>query len=280
MREIKKVLIPVDLSAPNDEFLNYSKFVVNGLKAEGILMHVMPDILGGYIPYDIVFEELEKTVESLKSSVESALQELADKYGFAYAFDVGSPYAKIVEFVEKEKIDFVVVNGGKPGEEIGTQAHKITRKASVPVLVYKNHEPKIKKILFTTDLSEKAEEAFPCALLLKEKFGARLTAFHVVEPISGYFDESMIGGIPLLDVKELENVALKNLKEKFKEADEHVVEVGAPTPQVIMDYAKENGYDVIVMATHGRSGLEKILLGSVTEKIVRFSHVPVLVSRV
>ncbi len=275
----EKILIPIDINRENEDFLKYSKFFVEKWQAEGILIHVVPDLLGGYIPYDVKLDELEKMFEELKAGVESVLKNLAERFGFTYAIETGSPYVKTVEFIQKNGVSLVIVNGGEPGKELGTQAYKIARKSPAPVLVYRRHEPEISKILFTTDLSETADRAFPCALKIKDKFGAKLTALHIVEPITGYFDEGLVSGMPLLDIENLKETALNMMSSKFKEADEVVVEVMSPTGDAIIEYAESNGFDLIVMATHGRSALEKILLGSVTEKVVRFSKVPILVSR-
>ena len=241
---------------------------------------MIPDIFGSYVPYNVRLDDVEKAVQTLRQNVESVLSELSDTYGFEYGYDIGSPYLKIVEFIKNNDIDLVLVNGGKPGEEIGTQAHKVACKAAVPVLVYKAHSTRIGKVLYTTDLSEKSEESYPLALEFKNKFGATLTVFHVIEPITGYFDDTLLSGLPVFNLEELQKSALATIKERFKECDEHVVEIGSSTADTIIGYAKENGFDLIVMSTHGRGGLEKILLGSVTEKVVRFSHTPVLVSRI
>lgn len=279
MKMSEKILIPIDINRKNEDFLRYSKFFAENWGGEGILIHVIPDILGGYIPYDVKLDELEKMVEEIKTGVESILKGLADQYGFSYMMDVGSPYAKIVDIIKSHGFGMVLVNGGEPGKELGTQAYKIARKSPVPVLVYRHHDPVIRKVLYTTDLSVISESAFPCALKVKERFGARLTALHIVEPITGYFDEGMVSGMPILDIENLKDTAINLMKQKFEGADEVVVEVLSPTADAILEYADGSGFDVIVMATHGRSALEKILLGSVTEKVLRFSKVPVIVSR-
>ncbi len=280
MKELRKILISIDISEDYKNFLGYSKFITENLHAHGILFHVIPDVFGSYVPYDVRLDDVEKAVQTLRQNVESVLSDLSRKYGFEYGYDMGSPYLKIVEFIQNNDIDLVLVNGGEPGEEIGTQAHKVARKAAVPVLVYKTHSPKIEKILYTTDLSEKSEESYPLALDFKKRFGAKLTVFHVIEPITGYFDDTLLSGVPVFNLEELQKSAYSTMKDRFKECDDHVVEIGSSTADTIIEFARENGFDLIVMSTHGRGGLEKILLGSVTEKVVRFSHTPVLVSRI
>jgi len=65
----------------------------------------------------------------------------------------------------------------------------------------------------------------------------------------------------------------------FDDIETHAAVRGGEPYQVILDYADENDIDVIVMGTHGRTGLERYLIGSVTEKVVRLSNVPVLTVR-
>lgn len=140
-----------------------------------------------------------------------------------------------------------------------------------------------KKILIATDGSENSEEAEKHGLALAKKSHATVTALHVIEGI--HTPRSITSPASLLLDEQIEL-----LREEGRKVVEHVVEKGKKmgvevTPVVqeghpaheILEHAKD--YDLIVVGTLGRSGISHLLLGSVAEKVVRHSPVPVLVVR-
>lgn len=114
---------------------------------------------------------------------------------------------------------------------------------------------------------------------------AELTALYVIDPVAGA--HSVGGGTPIAGEEWYEDTK-EQAEEVFGEARElaaeHGVdletttEVGRPA-RTIVEYAEEKDFDGIVMGSHGRSGVSRILLGSVAETVVRRSSVPVTVTR-
>jgi nucleotide-binding universal stress UspA family protein len=143
--------------------------------------------------------------------------------------------------------------------------------------------PVVRKILFTTDLSDLSFEAWPHAIGLAEKFGAELHAVVALEepyalaPYEQY-------GVLLQALKDVKPQVEQRLAERTKDRPSSVtvrnavLETSSPS-QAILDYVKREKIDLVVAATHGRSGLPHLLLGSFAEKLVRTSPVPVLVVR-
>lgn len=133
-------------------------------------------------------------------------------------------------------------------------------------------------ILVPTDGSAESEAAFEHALGLAEMHGSTIHALFVVEPV--YTGD--VGTGQYLDVMEEDGERIvAELAERADSAGAETatdVRVGSPHRQ-ILEYAEENGVDLVVMGTHGRTGLNRYLLGSVTEKVVRLSDVPVLTVR-
>jgi nucleotide-binding universal stress UspA family protein len=140
-------------------------------------------------------------------------------------------------------------------------------------------------ILFATDFSESSEHAFKYALSLARKFESRLAIIHVInEPVDlrGFY-------VPHISFdkleEEIEQGALK-MMEKFCNANadatvkcESFVVPGIPYDEIIKK-AQELGADLIVVGTHGRTGLDHVLFGSTAEKVVRKSPVPVMTIRI
>jgi nucleotide-binding universal stress UspA family protein len=134
------------------------------------------------------------------------------------------------------------------------------------------------RILFPTDFSESAENALRYAISLAKKYGSKLYVVHVVEPFTYTTD---FGIDYSAQYKDLEASAKKLLDEIVVSikgnniAVEGAVLSGEPFVEIIK-HVKQKHIDLIVMATHGRTGIEHMLLGSVAEKVVRKSPCPVL----
>ncbi|MCS7229953.1 MAG: universal stress protein [Candidatus Kryptonium sp.] len=139
---------------------------------------------------------------------------------------------------------------------------------------------RIKKILLPTDLSPASISAFKYAKSLAEKYGASIYVLYILENIP-------ILAIHGLDLT-LERVE-KNMEENAKQQLEKIVKENLKTKSKvqifirkgvvddeILKFADEKKVDLIVMGTHGRTGIEYTLLGSITEKIVRKAKCPVL----
>lgn len=143
------------------------------------------------------------------------------------------------------------------------------------------------RILIPTDGSEVAEAAIEQAIDLAEKYDAELHALYVVDIDAvayslgteqvdrlrqGKFDE-------MTEIKQKAEDATAFVNELAAEHGIDVIErhsTGRPS-QVIVDYVEDHDIDLVVMGSHGRSGVRRVLLGSVTEKTLRSTHTPVLV---
>lgn len=143
-----------------------------------------------------------------------------------------------------------------------------------------------RKIVFTTDLSEESWSAFPEALDLARKYGAELiTLCVVVDPAHFNMSELYSAGNVFADLDKIRRDALATAEKVIEEhlADHpsvtHRVICGKYPPKAIVDEAADLGADLIVMSTHGRTGLSHVLLGSTTERVVRCSSIPVLTIR-
>ena len=164
----------------------------------------------------------------------------------------------------------------------------------------------IRKILYTTDLSETALHAFAYALSLANLYKASITILHVMfedpnieSKVSPYIGDEQWEEIKsrhyqeareVLIGKKRDNVAIQEVLHSFSEnvkagssgpdfaTDEIIVERGDPVQQ-ILKVADERNCDLIVMGSHGHGALEEALIGSTAKKVIRRSKKPVLVVR-
>lgn len=135
-----------------------------------------------------------------------------------------------------------------------------------------------KRIIMTTDLSDYSLRAVPYAAALAQVFGARLDVIHVHQPDLPGFSElgSRPGSKPtepeLYARKQMEELMLERVPD-WADAVGHVL-VGNPAEEIIR-YAQAEHADLIVIATHGRGNLSKVLMGSTAEEVVRRAPCPV-----
>ena len=163
----------------------------------------------------------------------------------------------------------------------------------------------IKKILYATDLSESAVNAFAYAVSLANLYGAGITILHVFAETPGEeFITNMINtdtwekiknrryseARDQLIGKKRDHIAIKEVLQAFSEevnvdakdqtfvTDEVLILNGEPA-EIIVQTAKEKNCDLIVMGTHGHGGITDVLIGSTAKRVVRQSTIPVLVIR-
>lgn len=135
----------------------------------------------------------------------------------------------------------------------------------------------IKKILAPVDFSENSKKILDSASDIAEKFGAALSVVFVVQSFddySGFF-------VPHMPVAKFEEEMVQGAEQKMDsfldsytgvEAKVLIGDVG----EEVVRYAEETGIDMIIMGTHGYKGLEKVMFGSVAEKVVKTASCPVL----
>lgn len=157
------------------------------------------------------------------------------------------------------------------------------RVASAPVVDLAPVRFKMRKILVPVDFSNPSQIAIRYARPFAEQFGAALTLLHVIEPVMYPVE---FGYMPI-EPQEAEEQRIAEIQRRLKQLGK---ELGATVPvqslvrvgrawKEVVDTAKAQETDLIVVATHGYTGLQHALLGSVAEKIVRHAPCPVLVVR-
>lgn len=139
----------------------------------------------------------------------------------------------------------------------------------------------IRHILFPTDFSEPAREAQQYAIALADQFNAGLHLLHVVAPITAYPDTASPWFNPETEINLQIDAANKRLAVELdsqwaeKNGATHSTVMGFAVDE-ILKYAAEHEIDLIVVGTHGQTGLSRLLIGSVSEKLVRMANCPVL----
>lgn len=144
-----------------------------------------------------------------------------------------------------------------------------------------------KKILVPTDFSGYSDNALKQAVVIAEKFNAKIVLLHAID--ENFLQCAADYCISNTAVEQLKNESMKTSEDKLNKAINalkgstkvdvsSVIKYGVPA-EVILDEQLKNGIDLIVIASHGKTGILKHLIGSVTDKVVRSAKCPVMVIR-
>ena len=295
MLRIRKILFPTDFSEASRAALDHALLWTELHDAELILLHVLSLRTADPFNPEHRFpspEEFEDRLHALADS-EMALffAPSSDKPLRIRQLVRRAPEVErgILEFAESEDVDLVVLGThGRRGAAhllMGSVAAEVLRRSERAVLVVsaRGERPvgRVRRILAPTDFSSPSRHAIAHARALAAATGSTLEILHVLPHLEvplpmnpGSFGAAGI-------VAELEPAARKALEDMAAEAGPRVAietEVWhGPAAASILNRAAETDADLIVLATHGNTGLDRLLLGSVTEKVARLARCPVLV---
>jgi nucleotide-binding universal stress UspA family protein len=197
----------------------------------------------------------------------------------------GAPWVEIVSLLEKDTFDLCVIGThGRSGLArilLGSVAEKVVRHAPCSVLAVRpdGGVTSFEHALVPTDFSESAEHALELAPQVVRPEGA-VTLLHVLELPVAYS-----GKVPDVEFsRDLDKRAAIALDQaaariKGKARVAKASRIGYPGAQILAALDEDRSIDLIVMGSHGRTGIKRALMGSVAEKIVRHARCPVLVAR-
>lgn len=297
---MKKILWATDGSAEAEKAYNYAKYLAAISGAEIIGVHVIPK------PVQLLYENLndsehiEKWRLSIEDSAVSSFEKISkDLKRAGVSFDgvllKGKPSDKIREIAKKRKADLIVM--GKHGHGFfesmvaGSETLKVLKGSHIPVLAVKaknKSKAQFKNILVPIDLTECSDSAVQYALRMAQLTGANVRVVYVLR-LDMYAQDIPSGALEIV-IEQSEKllsqrvVKIKKAYERKKSASKnikinHEVIHGMTEAASISRYAQKNNSDLIVIHTHGRAGIRRILLGSVTERVISSSNCSVLALR-
>lgn len=295
MLSIHDVLVARDFTAVSDRAMRYGLDVA---ARTGANLHVL---------YAEVLHDVPNRKEDRRSPTEDidAFRDELKKGGGISAGAVDgvsveevvrrdvSPGPAILNYAAEAGIDLISIGThGRRGPGrilLGSVAEEVVRKATQPVLTVRgardgDHEERaerVDRILVPVDFSEYSREALHCAKEWADMYGASIDLLHVV--VEDLHPTFYIGGVKsIYDVEP-------DIEEKVADKlDKYATDVPGPdvdvrthvavgsAPSHIAEFVDEHGIDLVSMSTHGRTGMDRFLLGSVAEKVIRHVKCPVL----
>jgi nucleotide-binding universal stress UspA family protein len=307
----KKMLVPLDGSQLAEETLPYARELAGRLDLELDFLHVLTPAesqLGSMVQMYVA-----RTAESVREQIQqsrggSAGGKTSKSVKIASKVVTGYPAEEILKYADNNEIDIILMAthgaSGIHSWAVGSVAYKVLHASKVPVWLVRSGIPEEivydkwpkKTLLVPLDGSKLAESAIPHAEELVKKRGTQVAeilllsayASGVFAP-SHFFISDDMGNSPV-DYSELvhqENEQARERCEKYlnKMAAELTAK-GIPVrtqavlgdaAEEIIKYANSNPFQLIVMASHGRSGVRHLIFGSVAERVVLEANVPILV---
>lgn len=202
----------------------------------------------------------------------------------------GEPYRGIVSYADSHDIDLVVMpTHGRRGLKrflIGSTTERVVRRAPVPVLTIKPDDDAVaeypyRNVLVPTDGSDCADEALAVGADIANSAAATLHLLSVISVATLGLD--VRSEIQLTALEERANGIVDDARETAASAGvdsvSTAVEHGASVHRTVLSYVDEHDVDLLVVGTHGRTGFNRYVLGSVAEYLIRTSPVPVLTVR-
>ncbi len=289
---MKAIVVPLDGSELSEQALPLAGAIATKRNAEVVLTTA---VTAGDRWVDDGFvrqweSEDQAAVESYQRSIIERLQQQG-VHARAHS-DRGQPQAVIESVADREGAGLIVMTThGRSGVSrwtLGSIADKVLRTTNTPLILihptaHAQVPEAVRQIVVALDGSGLAEAALPEAERFARTMDASLLLVRaVVPPAMLYGAQFMPGGLPVLDRLEADaKQYLERTAERIRKSGLKVgvaVTVGAPA-DVILNASREDGAGLIAMTTHGRSGLNRWILGSVADAVVRHGGVPVLVIR-
>lgn len=296
------ILVPLDGSELAERALPHARLLATTLQAGLLLVRVVTDrekdiLMAGYaaneerlepeIPWEQrALDELQLSAETYLQRQSNALRAVGLTVHARVC--VGVPAEQIVETAaERASICIVMSTHGYSGLRrwaLGSVADKVVQSSRTPVLLVRaDHatavEPsELRRVLVPLDGSQLSERALPLAAHLAERAGAQLELLQVVSPVVEAYPYAVVPSSVYETLCDRARSGLQAIADRLQQRSIEVptvVEIGFPA-EAIVDEAHRRQADLIVMATHGRSGLRRWALGSVADRVLHAAKTPLL----
>lgn len=229
--------------------------------------------LSGHVDYN----QVEKTVEDRLVEITSG--KVPAKFLEKPLLGVGNPAHAIAEAAKDYDLVILTTHGrtGFSRFMMGSVSEKVLRLTHTPVMVVEDESliKNVSNILLTTDFSENSQKAFEHSLEIAKKTSAHVHLVNILMR-EGFDTDAVIEADVTLRQKELANLVTKHFPSIANQISFEVIVTFKTVHEAIVEKSKSRDFDLIVMATIGRTGLDYLMLGSTASNVVRHSSVPVL----
>jgi nucleotide-binding universal stress UspA family protein len=293
MSTLRRVLAPVDFSESSRKAVGYGVALAEKTGAKLYLAHILAPVPEfGYVFPDNPPDTNALRITDARQTLLDLLPANRDQLHYELIAKIGAVEHELLGMVRDESIDLVIM--GSRGRTrlrrwfLGSVTEHLLRKVPVPVLTVSHitpeHEatagklPGIERILFATDLGLGVEKGATASAELAKYFNATLTVAHVV-PTSSFGDQLAPFPGEFLYSEDAATIAgrMDGLMRSYMTDLKIGTAILRGEPfDAILHFADENSIDLIVLNLERKAALERVLLGTTAEQVVRLSHMPVL----
>lgn len=294
----RKIVCPVYLDETPPQTLSYARHFAQLGDGTIYLLHVVPTdelhlLRKVYQPDKSGGADISTAERVAREQLETIAQEHFSDTNYAILTQFNSnPAAGILEAQKEVGADLVVMSShGRTGFAhliLGSVAERVVREAVCPVLTTRQGDEEVttstfQHILVPVDIADRSATALICARQIAAQHGGTVYPLHVVPTEDIYLQRDVYRlqegeGTNLVLAEKVAKERLAEVSQTYLEGVryEPVVHVSSDPARTFLEMEKEVGADLLVMATHGFTGLFHLLLGSLTEKMMREAGCPVL----
>ncbi len=272
METLGKILVPIDVNTDCKEQMSSAIKIATAYKSGVILMYVIPD---------------QQLREDIKLIIEKSATELLNKAKDSFAAEgievveatikFGNIVETIVQKANAKEVNLLLIGENEAHKrakyKLSAKSEQIIRASEVPVyLTGQKSKNTISNVLCPIDFSEPSKRALHSAILLAKKFNATLTILNIYESLD-YISYRINIDLEAENNSRLER-AQKEIEAFLKEFDlegvNHTIKIeSGEANEKILKAIEEQNIDLLLMGTNGRTGLNGLIMGSVTQKVIR-----------
>jgi nucleotide-binding universal stress UspA family protein len=292
MVRFESILVGYDFSPHAEAALRSAISLARASQGKVHLLHSCGLPIGTLLPYDATIPV--DVTDSIRTAAIERLETVrreAATHGVAVTAEVTTvfPVEAMLAAAEQRNADLIVAGtrglSGLKHAILGSVAERIVRLAPCPVLTVRKDASgeAPKRILLATDFSDPGDRALRMGVELAKQLGAQVHVVHAfevpLEPVTRYGVPIPSDIIPLgrKEARRRLDAAAESVRAAGLAADAHLAET--PAADAIAEVAKSVAADLVIVGTHGYTGLRHLLLGSVAERTLRLAPCPVLVMR-
>jgi nucleotide-binding universal stress UspA family protein len=300
-----KILLPLDISEASEIVIPYASELAGKFGSELILYHARPSERENL--EHLFTDYLDRLAETIKQNIKI---NAAKEVKVSIKIVIGAPEQSICELVNNNGIDLIIMasvssSGLKIGKMLGSVVDHICHTVPIPVMLIRPRHAQLtgKRLLFNNillplDGSTLSKLALPVAEEVADGLKIPVMLFEMAALSYPSANGSYLNGSEYVKVNERDEQVIESNYAAADEAEEsrvwaelmtvekelkdkgilvdHRITSGLDAAKEIIQISKDLDADLIIMSTHGRSGLNRWMMGSVAEKVLRYGEVPLL----
>jgi len=277
---VEQVLIGVSFAAEDDCVVESGLVIARAIGARAHLLHcVRPPLLG------VIQPDFDEFVAQKRAALESLVERAGggDDPTVTLEVKIDTPYRGLGRAEKRLGADLVVVGAvDKPGHRFGSTAERVIRKATCPILVVRETvKLPLRRVLAPVDLSTLSADSFRCGLSfldqLRQKEAPEIEVLFVLNEVQRRFGGQLSAEqVDRFVLQELHEFVEGNCTDLSRWTVHETMRIGEEREQ-ILGLVEASQPNLVLIGTHGRGGVERVLIGSVTANIVRKADANVLV---